>query len=103
MNGLRAFALATAALGLLAFSPVAFAVSPSEESCEAQGGTFTKDQGEVRCVTSTEETVGNAPEHSSAQRTTTTTTRTGQGNIENKQQTDLNCSGPPGQQDPACP
>jgi hypothetical protein len=100
MNGLRAFALATAAVGLLAFSPLALAVSPSEESCE---GTFTKEQGQVQCVTTTSETAGNAPETSNAQRVTTETTTTGQGNIDNKQQQELDCSGPPGQQPAGCP
>jgi hypothetical protein len=97
MNGLRALALATAAVGLLAFSPLAFAVSPSESSCEAAGGTFTRESGEVSCVTT--EPVGNAPESSNAQRTTTD--EGGQGNLQNKET--INCSGPPGQQDPACP
>jgi hypothetical protein len=97
MNGLRALALATAAVGLLAFSPLAFAVSPSESSCEAAGGTFTRESGEVQCVTT--ETVGNAPESSNAQRTTKD--EGGQGNLQNKET--INCSGPPGQQDPACP
>jgi hypothetical protein len=88
-----------ASVSLFAFGPTAaLAQSPSERECEAAGGTFTREQGEVQCVT--EETVGNAPEHSNAQRTTTE--ETGQGNITPKEG-ELVCSGPPGQQDPACP
>jgi hypothetical protein len=103
METLRMVALASLSVSLLAFSPPAFAVSPSQESCEAAGGTFSKESGEVQCVTSTSETSGNAPEHSNAQRVTTETTTSGQGNIENKQQTELDCSGPPGQQPAGCP
>jgi hypothetical protein len=103
METLRMVALASLSVSLLAFSPPAFAASPSQESCEASGGTFTKEGGDVQCVTSTTDNVGNAPANSNSQTTTTTTTTTGQGNIENKQQTELNCSGPPGQQDPGCP
>jgi hypothetical protein len=93
-----------AVMAFTAFGPgTALAVSPSERECEAQGGTFTREQGEVRCVIEEEETVGNAPEHSNAQRTTKEKTTTGQGNINNKQDEDIVCSGPPGQQDPECP
>ena len=42
--------LAVVAL-LVALSAVpAFAVSPSQQECEAAGGTFTRTQGEVQCV-----------------------------------------------------
>jgi hypothetical protein len=61
------------------------AVSPSEEECIASGGTFVREQGVVVCVE--EENVGKS-ENSA----TTTNTTSGQGNIENKQQTE--CSGP---------
>jgi hypothetical protein len=83
---------------VVASSSLALAVSPSEEECVAAGGTFTKEQGEVTCIE--EETVGNAPESSNAQRTTKE--ESGQGNITPKEG-ELNCSGPPGQQDPECP
>jgi hypothetical protein len=49
--------------------PAAFAASPSQQDCEAQGGTFTKSGGQVKCVivgegknpkfTDTETTTGN--------------------------------------------
>lgn len=46
------YASAFAALPLLAFGPTAaVAASPSQEQCEAQGGTFSKEQGAVQCVT----------------------------------------------------
>ncbi len=80
---------------LVAMSAVpAFAVSPSQEGCEAQGGTFTRERGEVQCVNVEE---GKNPKF------TETETTTGQGNIENKQEQDTACeptgSGkcPPGQ------
>jgi hypothetical protein len=71
-----------------------FAVSPSQEQCEAQGGTFDRQQGEVQCVVVEE---GKNPKF------TETETTTGQGNIENKQEQQQACeptgSGkcPPGQ------
>ncbi len=89
---------AFAALPLLAFGPTAaLAQSPSQQQCEAAGGTFTKEQGTVQCVTTTEETAGNAPESSNARRVMTTTETTGQGNINNKQEQESACEGPPGQ------
>jgi hypothetical protein len=69
----------------------------------AAGGTFTKEQGQVQCVMTEEDKVGNQPEHSQGQTTTIEETTTGQGNIDNKQEQTIDCSGPPGQQDPACP
>jgi len=91
--------MAFASLSVFAFAPsAALAASPSQEQCEALGGTFTKQQGQVQCVVQEEpENVGNAPEHSNAQQTTTTTTTTGQGNISNKQEQKETCQGPPGQ------
>ena len=90
---------------LMASTPFALAVSPSQEECEAAGGTFTKEQGGVQCVITEEEKVSspNANPNNNAQTTTKDETTTGHGNIENKQQQTINCSGPPGQQDPACP
>jgi hypothetical protein len=44
-----------------------------------------------------EETAGNAPEFSNARRVKTEETTTGQGNIDNKQEQDTTCDGPPGQ------
>jgi len=80
--------VATLVIGLL-FAGVG-AASPSQQECEASGGTFTKVQGQVQCVE--EENLGNS-ENSQ----TTTNTTTGQGNIDNKEETD--CSGPGGSGD----
>ncbi len=86
--------LAVVAL-LVALSAVpAFAVSPSQQECEAAGGTFTRTQGEVQCVIVEE---GKNPKF------TETTTTTGQGNAGNKPTSDEECAGtgsgkcPPGQ------
>ncbi|MPR10892.1 hypothetical protein [Microvirga tunisiensis] len=58
-----------------AITPAAWAVSPSQEQCEAGGGTFTRTNGEVKCVTVEE---GKNPKF------TDTSTDTGQGNSGNK-------------------
>ncbi len=74
---------------LVALSAVpAFAVSPSQQQCEAQGGTFTRSGGEVQCVVVEE---GKNPKF------TDTETTSGQGNINNKQEQESACEGPPGQ------
>jgi hypothetical protein len=74
-------------LGLAGFASVtgAGAVSPSQQQCEADGGTFTRVNGTVTCIEETH--VGNS-ENSQ----TTTDTTNGQGNIDNKTTSD--CSGP---------
>jgi hypothetical protein len=69
----------------------AVAVSPSQEECEAAGGTFDRINGEVICITSDEENVGKS---TNSQTTTTTTTTTGQGNTGNKTEQTSDCSGP---------
>ena len=85
--------VATALLALTMAVP-AFAVSPSQEECEAQGGTFVRERGQVSCVIVEE---GKNP------RFTEETETTGQGNISNKQETTTECEGtgsgkcPPGQ------
>jgi hypothetical protein len=84
----------------LAMAVPAFAVSPSQEQCEAQGGTFDRQQGQVSCVIVTEEE-GKNPKFTEE----TTTTTTGQGNAGNKptEDTTTDCEGtgsdkcPPGQ------
>jgi len=86
-GGIAAFALAIPA------GP-AFAVSPSQQECEAQGGTFDRSGGQVSCVIVEE---GKNPKF------TDTETTTGQGNIGNKEEQQQACeptgSGkcPPGQ------
>ncbi len=83
-----------AALMMVATAVPAFAASPSQRECEANGGTFTRDGGQVQCVQTTE---GKNPKF------TDTTTTTGQGNTSNKQQQSEECAGtgsgkcPPGQ------
>jgi hypothetical protein len=64
----------------------AFAASPSERECDAQGGTFDRQQGQVSCVTT--ETESGKNENQPKFQKTTTTTDTGQGNINNKEDTD---------------
>lgn len=70
----------------------AHAISPSQQECEADGGTYTNQAGTKVC-TFPEENVGNAPDHSNSQ--TTQETVSGQGNLHNKREEE--CSGPPGQ------
>jgi hypothetical protein len=90
----RITTLVLAALFMLALAVPAFAASPSQKQCEAQGGTFTKSGGQVQCVIVEE---GKNPKF------TDTETTTGQGNISNKQQQNQECGGtgsgkcPPGQ------
>ncbi len=85
---------AIAAFALAIPAGPAFAVSPSQADCEAQGGTFTRSGGEVSCVIVEE---GKNPKF------TDTETTSGQGNIGNKQEQEQACeptgSGkcPPGQ------
>ncbi len=73
---------------------MAFAVSPSQQQCEAQGGTFDRQNGQVSCVTTE---TGKNPKF------TDTTTTTGQGNSGNKPTSNQECGGtgsgkcPPGQ------
>jgi hypothetical protein len=63
----------------------AFAVSPSERQCEARGGTFDRERGEVECVIVEE---GKNPKFKQEE------TTTGRGNIENKQQQEEECIRP---------
>ena len=87
--------LVAAALLMVALAVPAFAVSPSQRECEAEGGTFGRTSGgQVECVIVEE---GKNPKF------TETETTTGQGNIGNKQQQSSECGGtgsgkcPPGQ------
>lgn len=79
---------------MVVWTAPATAVSPSQQQCEAQGGTFERSGGQVECVIVEE---GKNP------RFTEETTTTGQGNISNKQQRETDCEGtgsdkcPPGQ------
>ena len=94
LTAIRLALTALAATAMMAFSAPAMAASPSEEECAAQGGTFTKEKGQVQCV---------VVEEGKNERFTDETTTSGQGNIDNKQEEDQACeptgSGkcPPGQ------
>jgi hypothetical protein len=81
-----AAAIISVTLAVAALAP-AFAVSPSQEECEAGGGTFTREKGEVTCSTN----VGNSPNSQ-------TVDEGGQGNLDNKE----TCSGP-GNSTAKCP
>jgi hypothetical protein len=65
----------------------ALAVSPSQQECEASGGTFARVNGEVTCTTH----VGNSDNSQ-------TVDQGGQGNLDNKE----TCSGP-GNSTAKCP
>jgi hypothetical protein len=73
-----------AATMVVATASPAFAVSPSQEECEAQGGTFTRTGGQVECEVVTVDEGKPHPQDKFEEETTTTTT--GQGNISNKQE-----------------
>jgi hypothetical protein len=69
------------------------AVSPSQQQCQASGGTFSRDGGQVSCTYSTTQNVGNS-DHS--QTTTTTTTSQSNGTLNNDPQYSQSktCAGP---------
>jgi hypothetical protein len=78
-----------------AFVPMAaWAQSPSRQECDAAGGTFSRDQGEVKCV---------VVEEGKNTKFKDTQTDTGRGNLSNKEMDTNECSGtgsgkcPPGQ------
>ena len=75
----------TAAMMMVATAAPAFAASPSERQCDAQDGTFDRQQGQVSCVTT--DTQSGKNENQPKFQKTTTTTDTGQGNINNKEDT----------------
>ena len=76
-----------AAMMMVATAAPAFAASPSQRACEADGGTFTKSGGQVQCVQP-----GKNENQPKFQQTTT-----GQGNINNKQEQQCGDPCPPGQ------
>ena len=76
-------------------APSAGAASPSQEECEAAGGTFSKTNGTVSCVIATSDPVGNSEASGGKSQTRdTTTTSGGQGNLDNKETRDTQTSGP---------
>ncbi len=79
----KALVASALGLGLLVGSAgAASAVSPSQEQCEAAGGTFTRTNGAVDCVVS--DPVGNS-ENSDGKSQTRDTDAGGQGNLGNKE------------------
>ena len=92
--------LLVAALLIMAIAVPVFAASPSQTQCEAEGGTFDRQQGQVSCVYPPVTTQGKNTNQPKFQQTSQTTD-TGQGNISNKEdsQTTTTCGTPcpPGQ------
>ena len=88
-----AIALAGGALVIAgSVAPTTFAASPSQEQCEAQGGTFSKQNGTVTCTTTE---TGKNPKFTEESQTS------GQGNTGNKTEEEQSCEPtghcPPGQ------
>ena len=81
-----------AVLPLFAVGSAALAISPSQQQCEASGGTFDNQSGTKVCVLPPDP-VGNS-ENSGGQSQENQTTTTGQGNSDNKPTSE--CTGPPG-------
>jgi hypothetical protein len=98
---MKAYFAATAAAALIGFSfapTQAAAANPSQTECEASGGTYIKDGPNSRCELPPVTTKpGNDPPGEQGSETTTTTTVEGQGNLNNKQETETTCTGNPGQ------
>ncbi len=90
--GVLSICLATAAFA----GQFTVAASPSQVECEAAGGTFSKERGQVVCVL--EENVGKS-ENSQ----TVTDTTTGRGNIDNKQTKECDGPGNSGANSAHCP
>jgi hypothetical protein len=82
--GLLVMAVMLAA-AILVLTASATAVSPSEEQCKAQGGTFERSQGQVECVIAEE---GRNPKFEQEE------TTTGRGNISNEQEISSDCNRP---------
>lgn len=86
-------ALATTAIAglcLLGAGP-AFAASPSQLECEAAGGTFVRDGGQVSCIVS--DPVGNS-ENSGGKSQTRDDSTTSNGTLNNTPQKEECTSGP---------
>jgi hypothetical protein len=81
-------AVAALMMGGLALSAgSALAQSPSQQECEAQGGTFTRERGTVTCTTET-----NVGRSENSQ--TVTTTEESKGTLQNDPQFSESCAGP---------
>jgi len=86
-------------LSALALAPSStVAASPSQEECEASGGTFSRDHGQVSCIYESSEHLGNS-EHSQTVDTTETESSNGTLNNTPKHQESDSCDGPGGSTD----
>ena len=84
------------ALFLMAPSP-GHAVSPSEQNCTEQGGTFDRTQGEVSCTFVTVDPVGNSENSGGrSQNNTSADTDSSNGTLQNEPQFEESsvCVGP---------
>ena len=85
------------ALSLIGLSGTASAASPSQRECEASGGTFDRNGGDVTCTFVTEDPVGNSESSGGKSQTTTTTeTEESKGTLKNRPKfsEDSECTGP---------
>ncbi|HXH52742.1 MAG TPA: hypothetical protein VNH53_04845 [Sphingomicrobium sp.] len=90
MNTVRLSAIAAlifTPVAPIAVSTPAHAKSPSQIQCEAEGGDFYRDRGQVYCVKETN--VGNSPNSQ-----TVTETESSNGTFNNKPKHREECSGP---------
>ena len=91
---IRKLSISFAVTLVLALSTtLALAASPSQQECEAAGGTYDRDGGTVSCTFTTTENVGNSPNSST---TTSTETDSSNGTLNNdpKFEEDDSCAGP---------
>jgi hypothetical protein len=80
-----------------AFGGVASAASPSQQQCEAEGGTFDRTQGTVSCTFESSEPVGNSGNSGgNSQTVDSTDTESSKGTLQNEPQHDESsvCTGP---------
>ncbi len=91
--------VATLVLSTMAFTATnAVAISPSQQECEASGGTFSRDQGTVTCTFPTVfDPVGNSEKSGGkSQETETNETKESNGTLKNKPKNNdsSSCTGP---------
>ena len=77
----------------LFIAPAAFADSPSQQNCEASGGTFDRTQGTVSCTIL--DPVGNS-ESSGGHSQSTTQEESSNGTLQNQPHHQESCTGPGG-------
>lgn len=82
--------------GVATMAMTSHAASPSQQQCEAAGGTFSKTNGTVSCVYPVvSDPVGNSESSGGKSQTVDTqTTTSGQGNSGNKPKSNSTCEGP---------